>query len=651
MSRYHVAVSRAPKDGIAAGVERAVNLLGGMERFVRRGDRVLIKVNLFTYNTPESGFTTHPEVIIATARLCHELGAHPVVVERTPNLERNLAPFPEIRKYAEVVCLDNAPHQPRNLPGARSLRDEVDWADLIDEADVFINIPGLRTHALTRVSNGMKNLMGLLPRHSTFRVHMYGLEGSIVDLNAARPSDLVITDAVYALHGNFPSQGTGIYTGFVTASDNVVAADLFGAKVFGIDPSETQYLPLAHRRGLGPASLDEVEVLGDDIEEILEGITFEMAGSESDLLNDLVYRYNIHAENACQACRQALAGGIIAAESKAPHLLKMYPDLTFVCGPQPEDFQVESEHVLYFGNCVYRYNHTKGTQIPGCPPLSGYVMRGLLEMEPHRPRTSMCSIAWKEASLQEIVPIVAGAGYEGIELWGPHVQRFLDEGGTLAGLKSLLDEAGLAVPMISPYMDLAEDQEASLALAERVVGWAAALGAPLVRVFVRGGPSAQADHATWEKVVAGLKALCRIGASQGIAFALETHQNHLHDTSASTLRLIRQVGADNLGVNLDIHNLFDMGEDPVLAARKLMPYTRIMHLKNGRIVDGKLKYGVPLAEGNMDYGPFMAEVLRLNYGGYASIEWFGGDPAAAARSELAYMRGQWALTPVEEAEA
>ncbi|NLS78488.1 MAG: DUF362 domain-containing protein [Chloroflexi bacterium] len=645
MSRYRVAVSRADKDHIAAGVERAVNMLGGMERFVRRGDRVLIKVNLFTYNTPESGFTTHPEVIIATARLCHELGAHPVVVERTPNLERNLAPFPEIRKYAEVVCLDQAPHTARNLPGARSLRDEVDWADLIDDADVFINIPGLRTHALSRFSNGMKNLMGLLPRHSTFRVHMYGLEGSIVDLNAARPSDLVITDAVYTLHGNFPSQGKGIYTGFVTAADNVVAADLFGARVFGIDPSETQYLPLAHKRGLGPASLDEVEVLGDDIGEILKGITFEQAGSEGDLLNDLVYRYNIHAENACQSCRQALAGGIIAAEAKAPGLLEMFPDLTFVCGPEPEDFQVESENVLYFGNCVYRYNQTKGTHIPGCPPLSGYVMRGLLEMEPHRPHTSICSIAWRAAPLREIIPLVAQAGYEGIELWGPHVQRYLDEGGTLAQLKALLAESGLAVPMISPYMDLAEDQEASLALAERVVGWAVALGAPLVRVFVKGGPSAQASHETWAKVVAGLKALCRIGAPHKIAFALETHQNNLHDTSTATLRLIRQVGAENLGVNLDIHNLFDMGEDPVLAARRLMPFTRIMHLKNGHVVEGKLKYGVPLPEGNMDYAPFMAEVRKLNYGGYASIEWFGDDPAGAARSELAYLGEQWALSP------
>lgn len=640
MPKYTVAVVKADKDAIGPAVERVVGLLGGMARFVKRGDLVAIKPNEFTPGTAESGRITHPQVVIEVARLCHELGARVVVIERTPNLVGNFRPYPDIYKYAELLCMDDAPHKPRILPGARSLRDEVDWADIIDQCDVFINIPGLRTHALTRLSNGMKNLMGLLPRSSTFRVHMYGLEGSIVDLNVARPSDLVITDAIYSLEGNFPAQGTPVYTGFLTAADNVVAADLVAAKVLGVDPKETRFLGEAHERGLGPASLEEIELVGDDLEAIMKGFTITPAPSASDLMDKLSSRYRIYADEACAACKQALAGGIIAAESYMPELLKEMPDIAFVCGPQPEGLHVEGEWVLYYGNCVYSRNR-QGTQIPGCPPLSGYVVRGLREMVRRRPRTAMCSIAWRTSPIQEVIPIVAEAGYDGIELWMDHIRRFLQEGGTLAQLKALIADAGLAVPMVSPYFNFLQDMEGSLATGREAVNYAVALGAPLVRVFIRGGASAQADHAVWETTVRGLRAVCDIAATQGIELAIETHQDTLHDTTATTLRLILQVGAPNLGVNLDAFNLFDMGEDPVQALRRLMPWIKIMHLKNGRYVDGKREIGIPLAEGAMDYGPFLREVAAQNYGGYASIEWFGPDPATAARSELAYLRQHW----------
>lgn len=82
-----------------------------------------------------------------------------------------------------------------------------------------------------------------------------------------------------------------------------------------------------------------------------------------------------------------------------------------------------------------------------------------------------------------------------------------------------------------------------------------------------------------------------------------------------------------------------MGEDPVQAARQLMPWVRIMHLKNRPC--GAERGAAYLAEGDMDYAPFMAEVLKLNYGGFASIEWFGADPAAAAKTEIAYLRKCW----------
>jgi uncharacterized protein (DUF362 family) len=80
--KYPVAIVRA-RD-IEAAVRRGIDLMGGIERYVRPGADVIIKVNMFSKGSPESGRVTHPAVPLAVARLCHECGAHVRIVERVP---------------------------------------------------------------------------------------------------------------------------------------------------------------------------------------------------------------------------------------------------------------------------------------------------------------------------------------------------------------------------------------------------------------------------------------------------------------------------------------------------------------------------------------------------------------------------------------
>ncbi|MBN1399422.1 MAG: DUF362 domain-containing protein, partial [Anaerolineae bacterium] len=167
--RYRVALVRDPS--IEAAVERGLDLVGGIERFVRPGADVVIKVNMFTQAVPETAKVTHPAVVLAIARLCHGCGAKVSVIERRPYYTLIFKGYEEIEQVATLVALEDVPHRHRHLPGARSLVDQVPWPDLVDRCDVFINIPGLRMHALTKVSNGMKNLMGLLPDEATRLVH------------------------------------------------------------------------------------------------------------------------------------------------------------------------------------------------------------------------------------------------------------------------------------------------------------------------------------------------------------------------------------------------------------------------------------------------------------------------------------------------
>ncbi len=632
MDKYRVAVVHV--EDIPSAVRRGMQLMGGIERYVRPGARVVIKVNMFIRERPESGKVTHPAVVLEVARMCRECGAHVQVVERTPHFDYDFQGYEEIKQVAELVSLDYVEHRHMILPGAKSLTVQVPWPSLVDECDVFINIPGLRTHALPKFSNGMKNLMGLMPDLATRFIHEFGLDGCICDLNFYRPSDLVITDAIYTLEGNFPSEGSPVKTDIITVADNVVAADLVGAKIIGQDPCEVFYLQEAIERGMGPASLDEVELVGDSLEKLIAGVRIQPAPRDPELHKG---PFRVLADRVCDSCRQALAGGLLAV-SHRPALANMR-GVTIISGYQEGEPQVGDDKVLVYGNCAYRYRHL-GHYEPGCPPLAYQVAKGLSELQTRTIRPSMCSIAWRNDPVEQVIPIVAEAGYSGIELWGPHVDHYAQEHGELRSLAALLQRYGLQVPMISPYFDLATDLEGSLELARRTLDQCRELGAPLVRVFTRGGDSAKASTTTWRTVVAGLKQLCELAAAQGIGMAMETHGGHLHDTTASTLRLIRQVGMDNLCVNLDIFNLYAIGEDPLRALKRLLPWVRILHLKNAVWEGGKWRSGAPLAAGAMDYAAFLQALAESNYGGFASIEWFGTDPATAATGELAYLRQQ-----------
>jgi len=250
---------------------------------------------------------------------------------------------------------------------------------------------------------------------------------------------------------------------------------------------------------------------------------------------------------------------------------------------------------------------------------------------------AMCSIAWKQAPIEAVLPLVAKAGYAGIELWGPHLDGYAAANDSLDPLVAQLRALGLQVPMISAYYDLRNDPDEAIATATRHLHYALRVGAPLLRMFTGGGGSATASETDWAVVTDVLGELCSLAKPYGVAWALETHDGHLHDTTPATLRLLDAVRAPNLGVNLDIYNLYARGEDPLWSLAQLWPWVRILHLKNMRIgADGREPCG--LAEGEMDYVPFLQALAKRGYASYVSIEWFGPAPERAAISELAYLR-------------
>jgi uncharacterized protein (DUF362 family) len=356
--RTAVALSRVADQSAAAvdeSVDEALHLLGDPLRDVGRGDRVVIKPNMFQR---KPGFRTSPELLLAVAKRASERGAEVFVAERTQVLKEILDGSP-VHRYAKVVSFDDRPLRIVQVPDARSLRVPVSMPDIVLDCDFFIGAPQLRTHSSVILTNAMKNLVGLFPGFTTRIVHMAGVEECIVDLNQLRPQHLVVCDAMTVVEGNYPMAGhTREDVGLIAASRNAVAMDVAMAAVAGVAPEELAYLRDAAQRGLGPLDLREIDVRGASVEDV--SFTIDRAPAVIAPPREGVH---VHANTACEDCRRWLSAALHMLHDE----LMEYPgEITIVSGPMERLPELRGAVVLV-GNALYEHREA-GVYLEGCPP-------------------------------------------------------------------------------------------------------------------------------------------------------------------------------------------------------------------------------------------------------------------------------------------
>lgn len=359
MAKIHTAVALTKIDtptaeAVDQGVELALDLLGDPLRDIGRGDRVVIKPNMFQR---KPGFRTSPDILLALAKRASARGAEVFIAERTQVLKEILHESP-VHKYAQVVSFDDRPLRIVQVPGARSLRVPVAIPDIVTECDFFIGAPQLRTHSSVVFTNAMKNLVGLLPGFTTRIVHMAGVEESIVDLNQLRPQHLVVCDALTVIEGNYPMAGNTREVGLIAASRNAVAMDVAMAAVAGVASWELAYLRDAAQRGLGPIDLADIEIRGASVDDV--AFTINRAPVDLTPPRDGIH---VYADTACEDCRRWLAA---AMQLLRDELLSFPGEMTIVSGPMERLPELRGAVVLV-GNALYEHREA-GVYLEGCPP-------------------------------------------------------------------------------------------------------------------------------------------------------------------------------------------------------------------------------------------------------------------------------------------
>ncbi len=254
-------------------------------------------------------------------------------------------------------------------------------------------------------------------------------------------------------------------------------------------------------------------------------------------------------------------------------------------------------------------------------------------------RLSFCTIGFQknkwgkdrvvETPLSEILPVLAGAGYEEAELWWPHLADLTDA--QQQALAEQMGEMNLGVSLVSPYFNFTSSvasADESLALAQQVITAARRVNARGVRCFTGKVGSAEATQDQWDRAVACLQQLA--DGADDLLWALETHRGNLMDTIDASETLVRRIDRPNVGLIFQ-PTTFERSYPEALD--RLAPLTRHVHASN-RGADG----GAALDAGYVDYPWVLAQLARRGFAGSVSVEWMGDDPARVADREAKYLQ-------------
>ena len=247
-----------------------LELLGGMKQFVQRGDSVVIKPNIGWDRSPELAANTNPLVVQGLVEMALEEGASRITLfDHTCNEKRRcyqnsgmvdmVASFGS--KKVRLEHIDKRKFIPVTIERGKSLTSWEIYEEAIT-ADVYINVPVAKHHGLSRLSLGLKNSMGVIGGNRGKLHHDLGQR--LADLATVVSPTLTVIDATRILLRNGPQGGS---LGDVRQVDQVlssvdpVAADAYGATLFGLAPEDIDSTVAAHKMGLGQMDLTKINLL------------------------------------------------------------------------------------------------------------------------------------------------------------------------------------------------------------------------------------------------------------------------------------------------------------------------------------------------------------------------------------------------------
>lgn len=316
-----VAIVKCPtykQEQLDKAIDQILKYLGGLEKFIKPDEKVLIKPNLLSAREPHEGVDTHAELIRAVVRRVKSISTNIKIGDSPGGFGKNIEEVYEksgVRKISEEERVELVKFDKSKRIGRYPI------ASLVLEADKIISLPKFKTHDVMLITAAVKNMYGIIP--GIFKAELHSLAPRrkdfapiIVDVFSIRKPDLTIMDAIVSMDGEGPSRGRLRKTNFIIASADAVAVDSVLMKIIDREPFDLYTNIEAHKRTLGITDLENIEILGEAIDSVkVDNFKFSNIGFLNNApgpllwLAKLLINFKIEIDNGqclrCKLCQES----------------------------------------------------------------------------------------------------------------------------------------------------------------------------------------------------------------------------------------------------------------------------------------------------------------------------------------------------------
>ena len=272
-----VKVSDYKSEEISAGLKKALALIGGLEKIIKPRSKVFVKINhLSPSSPPDRGIVTHPAFTKEVLRLLKEFDLEITVGDDIYSRRQDgflKTGYREVCEELGVRLVNLKEIGFREIDCNGRLLRKAYVSPLVLESDYVLNLPKLKTHSFTMFTGAVKNMFGIIPQGLRLDYHRTYVRNDVfcqmlIDIFSCAPPQLTIMDGVAAMEGEGPSGGNVKKVGLIFASQDAVAVDAVATKIVGFNPLDIYTTFHAQERGLGIGLIENIEVVGETIQEV-----------------------------------------------------------------------------------------------------------------------------------------------------------------------------------------------------------------------------------------------------------------------------------------------------------------------------------------------------------------------------------------------
>ncbi|MDD4981016.1 MAG: DUF362 domain-containing protein [Candidatus Omnitrophica bacterium] len=260
---------------VSAAVRRAIDLFGGITKFIKPESKVLVKPNLLMAKDPDFGVNTHPEVVRAVVKILKEIDCRLYLGDGPSVWGNQIENVDEVYRRSGMRDLCEEEGVELVKFDKRRWREKFPLTAWLDECDYVVNLPKFKTHDFTLMTAAIKNLFGLVP--GTYKTELHknyfhppDFARILVDIYQEVKPGLTLVDGITAMEGDGPATGGKLrHLGLLFAGSDCIALDAIMALIMGVKPFDVLTTKEAAARGLGVADIKSISILGEKLNEVM----------------------------------------------------------------------------------------------------------------------------------------------------------------------------------------------------------------------------------------------------------------------------------------------------------------------------------------------------------------------------------------------